>query len=145
MGRGSILAALAIVLAAGCSESRPYPDRPEKNLQVRTATAGGRVALDVQSLDESCNAHYEGYVALERPLVEIGLAPGRRSLLVFEFSSAGRLAGGGSIKKEVQLLPRAGYRYEVRVTYKESLYTVELREIDPRSGADRELDARRGC
>lgn len=143
--RRNAVAVLVLALAASCSESRPYPDRPEKNLQVRTVTAGGHVALDIHSLDGSCTASYEGSVALERPLVEVGLPPGRPSLLVFEFSSSSRFSGGSSIKKEVQVLPRPGYRYEVRVSYKESLYSVELTEIDVRTGAERELEMRRGC
>jgi len=48
-------------------------------------------------------------------------------------------------KKELQVAPRATYRYEIRATLKEAIYDIELREIDPRSGADRELDTSRRC
>jgi hypothetical protein len=143
VARTAAVAALALGLA-GCTESRPYPNLPEKNLQVRTATDGGRVVLEVHSLDRSCTANYEGFVALDKPLVELGLPSDKPAVLVFEFQRAGRSAEAPT-RKEVHLLPRAGKRYEMRVAYKESIYDFELRELDPRTGTDREIDTRRRC
>jgi len=142
--RRTAVAALSFALAAGCTESRPYPDLPEKNLQVRTATDGGRVILEVHSLDASCTANYEGFVTLDKPLIEVGLPSGKPTVLVFEFHRAGRSAEAPT-RKEVHLLPRPGNRYEMRVAYKESIYDFELRELDPRTGTDREIDTRRRC
>jgi hypothetical protein len=45
----------------------------------------------------------------------------------------------------VQLLPRLGYRYDALVTYKDEVYAVGLREIEPRSGLVHDLDPRGGC
>lgn len=109
---------------------------------MRTTSAGGHVALDVYSLNASCNTRYEGYVALDKPAVEIGLPAGKPTLLVFEFR---RGQDAHSIKKEVQISPRAGNRYEANVAYKSAIYDIELREIDPRTGTDLELDTRRRC
>jgi len=139
------LAVLALALAAGCSGTKVYSDLPEKNLQVRTSLSGTKAAMGVHRLDAQCAAFYEGFIELDRPAIEVGLPPGRPSLLVFEFYGSSFFSGSHSIKQEARIVPRPGYRYEARVTYKDSLYNVELREIDPRSGAARELDVRRGC
>jgi hypothetical protein len=138
-------AVAAALLLAGCAGSKPYPDLAQKNLQVRTAAVGANVAMGVHRLDDKCFAHYEGAVTLDRPLIDVGLPPGGQSLLVFEFYSSSLLSGSSSTKKEARLLPRPGYRYEARVSYKDALYDVELREIDLRTGSSRELDTRRGC
>jgi hypothetical protein len=137
--------ALALALTAGCAGTQPYAGLAEKNMQVRTAATGSSVVMGVHRLDDKCFAHYEGAVTLDRPLIDVGLPPGRPSLLVFEFYSLGLFSGSRSIKKEARLMPRPGYRYEARVSYKDSLYGVDLLEIDPRSGASRELETRRGC
>ena len=140
MARTLYAAILALCLLAGCSDRRPYEGTAYKNLQVRTVSTSGSVALDVYSLDAKCSATYEGFVVLDRPVVEVGLPPARPSLLVFEFRDP-----NVSNKKEVQVIPRVTYRYEVRVALKGAIYDIELREIDPRSGADRELDTSRHC
>ena len=136
--RGIFIAALILGLA-GCDASRPYTGEAEKNVRIRASASSGRIALDVFGLNSGCEATYLGYVALDRPVVELGLPAGRASLLVFQFE------GGTSIKKEVQLVPKPGNRYEAYAAYKDSIYDIELREIDPRTGANRELDGRRRC
>jgi hypothetical protein len=139
------IAALALAAAAGCAATKHYADLPEKNLRVRASLADSKALMGVHSLDAQCRTQYEGAVELERPLLDVGLPAGRASLLVFEFYGSSFFSGSHSIKKEARIAPRAGYRYEALVTYKDSLYDVQLREIDPRSGASRELDTRRGC
>ena len=135
---------LAFVLLAGCDSGKPYPDLPEKNLRVQAGSTGGTVVMSVYRLDPRCVPEYEGSVELEQPVVHIGLPADRRSRLVFEFRSSG-LLDRTSIKKEVELLPRAGFRYDARVSYKDGVYAVGLREIEPRSGLVRDLDPRGGC
>ena len=139
------LAVLAVALAAGCAGTRHYASLPEKNLQIRSSLSGAEAVMGVHRLDQKCAAQYEGVVELDQPVVEVGLPPGRPSLLVFEFYGSSFLSGSHSIKKEAPLMPRPGYRYEARVSYKDSLYDVQLREIDPRSGASRELETRLRC
>jgi hypothetical protein len=139
------LAALALALAAGCAGTRHYASLPEKNLQIRSSLSGAKAVMGVHRLDSKCAAEYEGAVELDQPVVQVGLPPGRPSLLVFEFYGSSFLSGSNSIKKEVDHTPRPGYRYEARVRYKDALYGVEVFEIDPRSGAARDLDSRRRC
>jgi hypothetical protein len=78
-------------------------------------------------------------------VIDVGLPSGRQSLLVFEFYSFGILQGTRSLKREAKITPRAGYRYEAQVVYKDSLYGVDLFEVDPKTGARRELETKRGC
>jgi hypothetical protein len=138
--------AIAILaLLAACSGTQPYTGPAEKNLKVLTTAVGAGVVMGVHRLDEKCFARYEGAVTLDRPTVEVGLPSGRLTLLVFEFYSLSVFSSNRSLRREAKIEPRPGYRYEAIVTYKDSLYNVELREIDPRSGAARELDTRRGC
>jgi hypothetical protein len=129
-----------LLLLAACDSSKPYPDFADKNLRVQTASTGAKVVMGVYS----CNAEYEGSVTLDQPVVHVGVPAGQRVRLVFEFHSPGLLART-SIKKEVQLLPRLGYRYDALVTYKDEVYAVGLREIEPRSGLVHDLDPRGGC
>ena len=139
---GALLALSALVLA-GCEATRYYSGPSEKNLKVQASLSGTRAVMGVHRL-EGCTVQYEGVVDLDRPVVEVGLPPGRPTVLVFEFYSSGLLSGNTSIKKEAMVQPRPGYRYEARVNYKDALYDVQLWETDPR-GAGRELDIRRRC
>jgi hypothetical protein len=139
-------ALLALAVAAGCAGGKSYPDRPEKNLRVLTSATGTSVVMGVHRLDANCRAHYEGVVTLDAPLIEIGLPPDQMSLLVFEFYGFSLMSGSRAMKREARLLPRAGHRYEARVIYKDSIYSVGLVEIDAR-GTAKELDSGRaaGC
>jgi hypothetical protein len=139
------IAVLALLVLAGCGSSQPYPDLADKNLKILTRAQGSSVVMGVHRLDDKCFAHYEGVVTLDRPAIDIGLPPGRLSMLVFEFYSSSIFSGTRSLKREAKITPRAGYKYEAIVIYKDSLYSVDLLEIDPRTGSKRELDTRRGC
>lgn len=132
-----LFAAMLVFGVAGCDESPyAYPDRPEKNLLVLAVSNSGKVSLEVHN----CRGAYEGFVPLDQPAVAIGMPTDRPSVLVFDFRNPNM-----SNKKEVQLAPRPGYRYEARVTFKDAIYTIELWEIDPRSNARRELDMSKRC
>ena len=139
----AVAVVLALALAAGCEATRYYSGPSEKNLKVQASLSGTRAVMGVHRL-EGCTVQYEGVVDLDRPVVEVGLPPGRPTVLVFEFYASGLLLGNTSMKKEAMLQPRPGHRYEARVNYKDSLYDVQIWEYDPR-GARRELDIRRRC
>jgi len=48
---------------------------------------------------------------------------------------------------ETLLTPRAGYAYDVKVSYLDNVYSVAIREIDPRGSSSREIARRdlRAC
>jgi len=132
VGRNALLSVLVLGVVAGCGEPHPYAGLPEKNLQVYSLAAlAGSVALEIHT----CRGAYEGSVALAGAPVDIGLPADRPSKLVFEFRNP-----SVSNRKEIEIAPRPGYRYEVRASLKDAIHDIELREIDPRSGSNRELD-----
>jgi hypothetical protein len=127
-------------LLAGCAGGFPYADAPEKNLVIRTQAGEARAVLGVHAVDAQCKLRYEGYVDLDQPVTRVGIPPGRLSYLVFEFATSSFWAGRrGSISQETLLRPRPGATYDVRVTYKDELYEVAIRET-PARGRARELE-----
>ncbi len=137
---------LAACLLAGCSGIKPYPDHPEKNLQLSTKTDSGspfssvRAALDIYRVDQGCQMHYEGTVDLRDSSLAIGIPVGEPSYLAFAFNSSSWLGSSqGSITYDTLLTPRPGYEYDVEVSYADDMYDVVIREIDPRGGARRDI------
>jgi hypothetical protein len=123
---------LAAGLLAGCSTLKPYPAGSPENALVSSAIDSGslfssmRGSLHIHEIDSAC----------------------RTSYLVFVFEGSSFLGGSSSSSSSGALIkPRPGYRYEVTVTYRDSIYNVLLRESDPRRGVSRELSRQdlRGC
>jgi len=141
------LVLLCAVLAAACGGAVRYADSGEKNLVIRTETSSGsafssvEAVLGVHAVDAQCKLTYEGYVELDRPLVQVGIPPGRLSYLVFEFASSSFLGGSrGSISQQTLLRPRPGATYDVRVAYKNEMYEVAIRETPPGGGRARDIE-----
>jgi hypothetical protein len=153
MARHAALA-LAGALLAGCSSLKTYPSRSPENVVVKSAIESGSVfssmrgSVHIHEVDADCHTNYVGTVKLDQPKVALGLPAERTSYLVFAFDGSSFLGGSSSSTASGTVLkPRAGYRYEVAVTYRDSIYNVVLRESDPRNGASRELPRRQlaGC
>ena len=133
IARAALACAAALVLA-GCAGSKPYPGNlASKNLSIRTASSA-RVALGVHSVDAQCRAEYLGTVALDKSWAEVGIPTERWSYLVFDFASSGLFTKRTRTTLETLLRPRAGYRYEANVTYRDDIYNVVIREQSPRGG-----------
>ncbi len=133
---------LSASLLAGCSGAKTYPDTLPKNLHVRTETSKVRAELHIHRVDANCLTEYQGTVQLDRPSVEVGIPSGRQSLVAFTFSSSSFLSGSSSsVRYDTLLTPRAGYTYDVKVSYLDNIYSVTIREIDPR-GSSREIGRR---
>lgn len=139
MRTASAALAVAVALAlAACAGGKSYRDSyATKNLGIRTASSA-RAALGVHSVDAQCRIEYLGTVALDRPSAEIGIPAERWSYLVFDFASSGWFTKQTRTTLETLLKPRAGYRYEADVTYRNDIYNVVIREQSPR-GAWREV------
>lgn len=150
-------AVMTVALLAGCSELKVYPNDLEKNLRIRTVTKSGsifskvRARVDVYRIDAPCRLQYEGTVDLDRPVVAVGIPPGRPSYLAFVFASSVFLGGSQSATThETLFTPRVGYRYDADVSYENDIYNVVLRERAPRGNGGREiaiarLDTLEGC
>ena len=139
---------LLVGLLAACSGLKPYPNRLEKNLQVRSSTESGSIfsrvhaSLSIARVDAQCRTEYEGTMDLGNGAVQVGVPVERWSYLVFNFSSSGLLSGSSSIRQATLLKPRAGYRYDVELTYRDDLYNVVIREARTGTSEGRELALR---
>src|SRR6266446_768469 len=134
---------LAASLLAGCSGAKTYPDTLPKNMHVRTETSKVRAELHIHRVDANCLTEYQGTVQLDKPSVEVGIPAGRQSLVAVTFSSSSFLGGSSSsVRYDTLLTPRAGYTYDVKVSYLDNIYNVTVREIDPRSSSSREIGRR---
>lgn len=136
-----------VAMVAGCSSAVRYAEPGDKNLSIRTETSSGsafssvQAVLGVHAVDAQCKLTYEGYVELDRPLVLVGIPPGRLSYLVFEFASSSFMGGRrGSITRETLFRPRPGATYEAKVSYKDDLYDVEIRGTPARGARAREIE-----
>lgn len=149
--RPSLAVALALAGAAGvlagCSSLKSYPNAGERNLEVRTRTESGsmfssvRAAVHVHRVDTGCRLEYQGTVDLDRSPVRVAIPVDRSSYLVFTFASSSFPGGSRStISQETTFRPRAGYRYDAEVTYRNDTYHVVLRELSAQPGAARELE-----
>ena len=129
-------------MLAACASGKPYPDNvAPKNLAVKTSSSA-RAALGVHGVDAQCRTEYLGTVALDKPSADIGLPAERWSYLVFYFATSSFLGGRRTNTTfETLLKPRAGYRYEASVSYRDDIYNVVIREQSPR-GAWREVAMR---
>jgi len=144
MMNGRLYAALlAASLLAGCSGIKTYPDTLPKNLRIHTAISKVQAALHIHRVDASCQAEYQGTVQLDESSVEVGLSAERFSYVVFSFTSSSFLTGSStSVSYETLLRPRAGYTYDVKASYQDNIYSVTVREIDPRRSSSREIERR---
>jgi hypothetical protein len=145
---------LALALLAACSTLKPYPGGSPENVVVTSAIESGsffssmRGSVHIHELDADCRTSYRGTVKLDQPKVALGLPADRASYLVFVFEGASFLGGSSSSSSSGAVLkPRPGYRYDVAVTYRDSIYNVLLRESEPRRGSSRELARQdlKGC
>lgn len=146
---GYAAALLSATLAAGCASDKRYAALPEQNLVIRADIQSGvRAVLGVHAVDAKCELAYEGSVPLEQPVVRVGIPSGRPSLLLFRFATSSFLGSRqGAVDRETLLRPRPGATYDIRVTYKNDLYDVVIREsVSPGGqGRDVPLAALRAC
>jgi len=141
-------AALVTGWLAGCSGIKTYPNSLDKNLLVHTSTESGsilskvRASLSISRVDAQCRTEYEGTIDLGKSHISVGVPVDRWSYLVFDFSSSGLLSNSSTMAQGTLLKPRAGYRYDIEVSYSDDLYNVVIRESRTR-GDGRDVALRR--
>ena len=142
-----ILVFILCCILTGCSGMRPYPNTLAKNLYIKTEKESGsifskvRTAVEIYRVDERCQIKYEGTIRLDKPSVEVGIPSDRLSYLIFNFSCSSFLANSSSlISQDTLLKPRAGYHYDIEVSYIEDIYNVMIREKHPQKAAEREIE-----
>jgi len=145
-----VLAYACLVLAAGCSGLKTYPDAPAKNAVIRIKTDSGsflsrtRADVDLFKVNAACEAQYLGSLRLEDSPLELGLPIGDTILLAYVFSRSTFLGGRDSASViEMMLAPRKGYRYEFEVSYLKNTYGATGVEVGPGRPSRREVEHRR--
>lgn len=134
-----------LILALGitaCAGTKSYRYDGAQNIAVKSELDSGvRATLHVHRVDASCQTEYQGSLALDRPSVTLSVPAGRSSYLDVTFDTSSLLAGSRRMNAGALVRPRAGYRYDVAVAYRNSLYQLTVRETDP-SGRTRDLPRR---
>ncbi len=140
---------LPACLLTGCSGVKPYPDSSRKNLYLHTRTDPGslfssiRAAVDIYRVDTLCQREYQGTVDLDSPYMSIGIPVDEPSYLVFGFASSSWLANSRSnISYDTLLSPRAGYDYDIEVSYLDEMYHVAILEKQPGGKTARKISHR---
>ncbi|HET7764323.1 MAG TPA: hypothetical protein VFK92_04465 [Burkholderiales bacterium] len=143
MKRAIAGASAALVLAA-CSGLKSYPSDFPANLVVRSELDKARGSLHVHQVDASCRTDYRGTVALDQPSVAVGIPPDRLAYIVATFDTSSFFGGSSATSVGTLLRPRTGYRYELRLKYRDNIYDFAMSEAGPgkasRPIARRDLD-----
>ena len=142
-----VLALWTASLLLGCSSAKPYASTANKNLHLRTFTDASSLfsslhaAVDMYRVGLDCRTDYEGTVQLNRSTTDVGIPSNQWVHLVFAFASASFWGNRRSlITYDTLLKPRPGYRYEMTVSYKNDMYNVVIREIQPNRSIGLELE-----
>jgi hypothetical protein len=140
----TVLILFSIVLIAGCSGTRAYPDSSPHNVRIHTAVSGVTAVMDIHRITSRCETEYVGTVALDTPSIEIAVPAGKPSLIVVTFLYSSFLRQTSrTTSYDTELTPRAKSIYNIHVSYADKIYDVRVRETDVQSSVSREL-ARRG-
>jgi hypothetical protein len=141
-----------LIVAAGCSGMKTYPDAGEKNLSVRTKTQSGSIFSNVEAFlhvyhfKDACEVDYLGTVELKNASSEVGLASGRATYLAFAFRTTATGGRSALNRRTFVLTPRPGARYIADVSNVEGIYNASLREVGLRGAPGREIEPRaRDC
>ena len=144
--------ALAVLMLAGCSGIKPYPNDLEKNLYLMVKVKSDsmfssvKASVDIYRVDLNCQTYYQGTVNLNNETAKVGIPASRPSYLVFNFSSSSFLANSsGSINYETVLIPRAGHIYDAEVNYVDDLYNVTTFERGKRGRHEIEDKSLKDC
>lgn len=134
---------LGAALLVGCSAAKVYPDVRPANVRIHSQGSAVETTVHIHRVGANCQTEYEGSARLEQPALEIGVPAGRTSVLAVTFSSSSLLRGSSSSVRYATLLtPRAGYRYDVKVSYRDSIYEVVVHEVDTLRNSSRQLARR---
>lgn len=127
--------ALAAALLSACSGIKTYPNELPKNLSVQTKASSGsvfqslNVSLNLHSVDEKCQTAYLGTIALDRPVVAVGVPTQGQVYLEFIFDKSARFySSSSSIDYGTLMRLRSGHQYVADVSYADELYKVTVRD-----------------
>lgn len=125
-----------VVMTAGCSAVKTYPNNQPKNMHVTTKLDSGSVMtstiaeFDIHRVNASCETDYQGRVYLDHgETTNVGITPGEPIWLDFIFANKRFLSPDiSAVRYDTLLTPRPGYDYQTEVSYKNGIYNVVIRE-----------------
>jgi hypothetical protein len=145
----SAMLVLAAALIGACSGVKTYPEQAHNNVRIHTFVDSGSsfsstvAEFDIHKMVSRCEIEYEGRVYLDQPVVETGIPVGQKTYLDFIFASKAMLSSNISATRyKTVFTPRAGYTYDIRVSYNKGIYSVVMREVARGSSAGRTLERR---
>lgn len=125
-----LVVAAGMISACATTTSQPYTSTSPDNITLTQELSAGRAELRIYSLDKNCIATYQGTVTLGDQAVHIGIPSGKSSYLRFKFSKYTLATGAYSISQPVYLTPHSGYYYDIKASYVDTMYGVQVSERD---------------
>ncbi len=126
--RALLLAAAGLALG-GCSDIFPYTsDGTPDNVTFTPQLSSGAVRMDVYDVDAACKETYAGSVQPGSHPVKLGMPVNQERYLAFVFQDASFFTGAHSSSTGQYFKPAPGAAYEIKASYGDSMYNVEIRE-----------------
>lgn len=121
-------------LLIGCASDPVYKNETDKNLVINLKVdeknglfSSIDIAAGVNDIDKQCQPHYRGYQTLSRGRNEMGLTKGVLTNLVVEVVKT-KYRSGSSYSRGTLITPMQGKRYEIDVSYLDSMLDFRLYE-----------------
>ncbi len=143
-----LLVAVFTLLLTSCATVRSYSYQGIDNLVINSSTDDHiDTAIDIYDARNPCQLKYQGSIQVTPISMTTGLAVDVNHYLVINFSSSSMWTGDRNIGVQSVLRPEQGFSYQYDLSYKDSIYNVELREINTRTGKSRirESDVLESC
>ncbi|HEY0665619.1 MAG TPA: hypothetical protein VGD24_06105 [Gallionella sp.] len=136
---GVAVASIFLTVLAGCASDPAYISTADKNLHIENKLIESGFAhkyysyLYVSEVDQNCQFKYLGYVALDKPILDIGLPTNKPLLLRAEFATFNRFSQPKVSRIDtsylIQLKPNAKYAADIQrneIMYKFTLYNGQM-------------------
>lgn len=121
-------------MLSGCAGVKHYEDRSLKNIEAVIEKEQGSVfsgtdaSIEIYSVDKSCKLTYLGVVENQQSRFDFGLDEDKMAYVHFVFQSSGLFSNNSSMSYGSLLKPRKGYRYQLKASYIEGIYNLEIFE-----------------
>lgn len=127
---GALLATLT-----ACSGIHAYKQTAPDNMLITTDVRSGSATMHIYEMNGPCNLEYQGTVDLpDSDKTKLGIPAGKAVALEFDFYGRSVFTGAHSMSYETYLTPRAGYHYEIQVSYIDKMYGATVYELDTHGG-----------
>lgn len=128
---------LSVVLSA-CASVKYYPEKTNKNVELiiekeaGTLFSGMEAGVHLYSIDKKCELTHLGYVEIDKAKTRIGVDTGKQTYIDFVFASSGMFSNNSSMTYGSVLKAKKGYRYQLKASYLEGIYNLEI--VEKRKG-----------